>query len=607
MAKQGGHIVLATPSGSKPAWLSKKYPEVCRVERNGLRMAHGGRHNHCYSSPVFRRKVSEMSERLARRYKDHPALIMWHINNEFNGGECHCNFCYARYRSWLKQRYGSLKALNHAWWNHFWAHAYSSWDEIEAKDSENTPGELDWRRFISDNCIDYFKHEIAPLKRLTPKVPVTANFMGAYYGGLDYWKLAAAEDVVSWDSYPQWHRGDDVWEASTVAFSHDVMRSMKHGKPFILMESTPEGTNWQAVGKGKAPGMHLASSLQAVAHGSDSVMYFQWRKGRGSCEQFHGAVVDHAGHENTRLFKEVAATGALLEKLSPLIGTSPDAEVAMMWDQDTRWAVELARGPRNRDKDFERDAQEHYFELWKRGIPVDGVNLDSDISKYKVLIATSLFMLTEDFARKIEAFVRKGGVLVTTYLAGTINESMLCHLGGRPGLLRKVLGIWAEETDALADTERQTVVGKGGPGFGLKGSFPARHYADIVHLEGAEALATYGHSWYAKSPALTENSYGRGKAYYLAARGSRDLLDQFYGRLAKRAGLRTVLDAKIPKGVEVCERADESRRFVFLINFNAKACSVPLGRFKGVDMDSGKRAGKRVRLGAYGVAVLRQL
>ena len=354
--------VLATPSGARPAWLSQKYPEVLRVGPNRQRNLHGKRHNHCWTSPVYREKVTIINTRLAERYQDHPALMMWHLSNEY-GGECHCDLCQAAFRQWLQNKYGTLDALNQAWWTAFWSHTYTDWSQIE---SPSPIGEdlvhgqnLDWKRFTTNQAVDFMRHEIKPLREITPDVPLTTNFMRDFMP-LNYWRFAPELDVISWDSYPRWHQSSDPDEAARIAFNHDVFRSLKGGKPFMLMESTPSMTNWMATAKLKRPGMHLLSSLQAVAHGSDTVQYFQWRKSRGSSEKFHGAVVDHAGHENTRVFRDVAEVGAALEKLDDVVGTTVRPEVAVIFDWENWWAVEDAAGPQNPHKGYLDTCQRHY-------------------------------------------------------------------------------------------------------------------------------------------------------------------------------------------------------------------------------------------------------
>ena len=358
IAENGGYVVLATPSGARPAWLAQKYPEVLRVQANRQRILFGGRQNHCFTSPVYREKCSIINRKLAERYKDHPALLVWHVSNEYSG-ECHCELCQKAFREWLKRKYDNdLDKLNEQWWTSFWSHTYTDWEQIQSPaphgESRVHGHNLDWKRFVTDQTVDFIKNEIAPLKEITPNIPVTTNLMGTY-PGLDYWKIAPVLDVISWDIYPTWHSPqNDAELACRIGFLHDLNRSFKGGKPFMLMESTPSITNWHPVAKLKRPGMHLLASMQAVAHGSDTVQYFQWRKSRGSNEKFHGAVVDHCGHENTRVFRDVAEVGSVLKKLDPVIGTTVNAEVAVIYDWENNWAIEDAEGPRKDKKNYQQ-------------------------------------------------------------------------------------------------------------------------------------------------------------------------------------------------------------------------------------------------------------
>ena len=605
LAGNGAYAVLATPSGSKPAWMSEKYPEVRRVDASGHREPHAGRHNHCRTSPVYREKCVEINTRLARRYSEHPALLVWHVSNEYNGGECHCDLCLGAFRDWLREKYDDdLDKLNHAWWTGFWSHTFTSWEQIRPVDGSIHGMMLDWKRFITDQTIDFFETESAPLREYAPDVPVTTNFMGIY-PGLNYPKFARHVDVVSWDSYPAWHdTGDDPSVAAQTAFVHDVNRSMKGGQPFMLMESTPSFPSRGTVRKRKRPGMHLLSSLQAVAHGSDTVQYFQWRKGRGGCEKFHGAVVDHVGHENTRVFRDVADVGEALKKLDGVVGASVSPEVAIIYDWENRWAMEQAVALGENVK-YPETCMAHYRPFWERGIPVDVIDATRDFSGYRLMIAPMLYMLREGIAERIAEFVRGGGTVVTTYWSGMVDRNDLCFRDGFPAQgLREVFGVWAEETDVLHSFDENAVAMAEDNVLGLSGSHPAREICALIHAGGAEVLGTYEKDFYVGRPALTMNTHGDGQAYYVASRNDAAFLYDFYGALVGQAGIGPVLEGDLPEGVTAQVRTDGERRYVFLMNFNPGERTVDLGAEEFEDMLNGEGVTGQVRLEGYGIKVL---
>ena len=407
--ENGIYTVLATPSGSKPLWMSEKYPEIRRVSASLHRDQSGGRHNHCYTSPVYREKVRLMNTALAQRFSKHPGVILWHLSNEY-GGECCCPLCQAAFREWLKEKYGTLEALNHAWWNDFWAHTVTDWEQIHAPGPEGEDGafiqHLDWKRFVTHQVVDFVKAERDAVKAVDPSIPCTTNFM-YYHNDYNYFKFKDELDVICWDAYPQWRGGNNAKLASIYGLWHDAMRSIKR-QPFLLMESTPSTANWWPVSKLKKPGQHRMSSMQAVAHGSNSVQYFQFRKSRGAFEKFHGAVVDHQGGTEPREFQDVKAMGQLLERIDAVTQSDVHAQVALVFDWENRWAIDDAQGPRNKGMHYVEQVQAHYRALWRMGISVDIVDEECDISGYKLVIAPMLYLLREGFEETAEGLCGPG-------------------------------------------------------------------------------------------------------------------------------------------------------------------------------------------------------
>lgn len=610
MAANGGHILLATPSGARPAWLSQKYPEVLRVNEKREKQLHGQRHNHCFTSPVYREKTSEMNKILAERYKDHPALIMWHVSNEFSG-DCHCDLCQAAFRTWLKNKYNnSLDQLNHAWWATFWSHTYTSWEQIE---SPSSIGEnqlhgltLDWKRFVTDQTVDFYRNEIKPLKAITPNIAVTTNFMGENphmgpFGGLDYSRFVDDIDVISWDAYPSWHNNwEKTWQlAANTAFVHDLYRSLKGGKPFLLLESTPSLVNWQPVNKLQRPKMNLLSSLQAIAHGSDSVMYFQWRKSRGSSEKLHGAAVDHYGNENTRVFKEAAELGSRLDSLSEVAGTSVDAKVAVIYDWENRWALQDAQGFAKQHLDYVKTCQEHYQAFWKQGIPVDVIPAHYNLSKYKIVIAPMLYMLKRETAQAIQDFVDAGGTYISTYMSGMVDVNDLCYIESDPNPLYPVLGIRVNEIDSLYRTDKQSVSWE-------NKSYAASDFCEIIEPTSATVLASYEQDFYSGTPALTLNHYKHGKAYYMSTRLETAFLDLFYQEIAAEHDLHNPLGMSLPEGVSLHTRTDGDTHYLFLMNFTEETQTVTVpGSYEISEISDDELVANQLTLSKYDVRTLK--
>lgn len=601
IGRNGGKVILSTPSGARPRWLAEKYPEVLRVGADGVREHFRARHNHCYTSPVYREKVRAINERLAARYGKNDTVVAWHISNEY-GGECRCPLCADAFRRFLREKYdGDIDKLNLAWWTTFWSKTFTDFSQIEPPGAYTEQGlhglNLDWRRFVTHQTRDFLLHEIAPIRAHCPEKPVTINMMYEFYD-LDYHAIAPAIDIASWDSYPDWHCGDNAQVAQRTAFWHDLYRSLKE-RPFLLMESTPSMVNWKPYNKPKRPGMDTLSSMQAVAHGSDSVQYFQWRKSRGASEKFHGAVVGHDGTGETRVFRSVQRTGSVLQRIDEVCGTITRAKVAIVFDWESRWALDDCQGFANADKKYMQTCYDYHRVLWERGIDCDIVSPKADLSRYTLVIAPMLYLTDAQTAENLTHFVENGGTLYGTYMLATVNETDLCYLGGLPGAgLKEVFGILSEEIDTLYPDERQ---------HALCGT--QRHelcdYCEVIHLRGATALATYDDGWYAGMPAVTEHAFGKGRAIYQACRDSGSLKEQLLTQLLAQAGVTGNVPAPLPHGVSAHSRTDGVHTYLFVENYLEQTVRIPLhARMHELCTDTDCDS---VELPAYGFAVLREL
>ncbi len=600
LADNGVYACLATSTAAQPAWLSLRFPDVLPTGWDGLKRRHGGRVNFCPSSPNYRRYSSALAEELALRYQDHPTLVAWHIANEY-GNHCYCELCAEGFRQWLKERHGSLDALNEAWNNNFWSHRFYAWQEIEPPmaigERGNSPMLLDYDRFQNQAILECYLGEYRAIKAITPEVAITTNFM-SQFKPLNYAAWAPYLDVVSFDSYPR----PDL-PMSDVAFNHEQMRGLKDGQPFMLMEQTPSQTNWMPRNPLKRPGVMRLQSYQAVAHGADTVMFFQWRRARGGPEKMHGAIVDHVGHEHTRVFQEVQELGAELESLGDtLLDSRQEARVALLFDWENWWAIDYSSGP-SADLNYIGLCKRYYHALWQANIAVDVVRPEAHLEGYDLVLAPMLYMVRPGVADHLKTYVRQGGSLLVSFLSGLVDENDMATLEGYPGELRELLGIWVEEFDPLLKEETRGVVMRE-PWGRLQGDYRAGVLCDLLHLEGAVARATFGESFYAGRPALTVNEYGQGKALYVAADVEDAMLRDLLLTLCDERDIAPALE--VPDGVEVTQRIKEGRGYTFVLNHSGEEQTLRLP--KGCrDLLSGQALEGEVRLAAHDVWILEGL
>ena len=595
----GVYTVLATPSGAMPSWMAEKYPEIRRVSEDGIRARYGVRHNNCFSSPVYREKVKIINTKLAERYSKHPGVVLWHISNEYNVDDCHCELCKANFRKYLEKKYKTVEELNNKWWNGFWSHRVNSFAQIDPPGRHgeyiSNPLRIEWHRFKNELLFDFVQHEIDTLKAINPDIPVNTNFME--YWDVDYNKLAQRLDVVSWDNYPFWHKTNEFYNASKTAMYHSLFNSFKKDRPFMMMESSPSATNWQPVCKLRRPGMHLLSSMQAVAHGSDTVQYFQWRKSRGQSEQFHGAVVGHDNSEDTRVFKDVTKVGQELKNIEEVCGSLTKNEVAILFDYDNLWSLDIANAYLNelRYKGFMDILMKNYSALWDLNIGCDFVFENDDLSNYKAIVVPMLFMLKRDLKAKIEKYVENGGIAVITFCSGAVDEDGLAFFDKECYPFRKLLGVKAEETDSLYSDQFNSV-------SMLGGTYKTGRYCELAYAEGATVIGEYLDEFYCGMPAVTVNNYGKGKAYYIAT----DFELDGYTALYKEWFSGTITPEKMietPHNVSVTFRYSEDNTYVFVMNFNGESEHVEIPFEYNVlsgEFDGGN-------ISPYGVVVLKKI
>jgi len=581
-------VDLGTPTAAPPPWFLHLHPEARPVTRDGLLLGGGSRQAYCPSSPAYAAAAAGITRQLARRYGAHPAVVLWHVNNEYGAplGECYCAASAAAFRSWLRDRYGDLDTLNDHWGGTFWSNRYGEWDEIDVPRTSTTvvdPAQrLDFARFSSAALLDCFRRERDILHELSPGIPVTTNFMANNCKSVDYWRWAPEVDVISNNNYlvaedPAGHVG--------LAMSADLARSLAGGGPWLLMEHSTSAVSWQPRNIAKRPGEMRRNSLAHVARGADGLLFFPWRAGRIGAEKHHSAMLPQGG-TGTRVWREVVGLGTEVAALAGLRGTAVEPDIALLWDWESWWAQELEWRP-------------SYEASFQAGLTADFAHPEADLSRYRLVIAPALYLMTERAAANLRRYVEGGGTLVVSCFSGIVDEFDRVYPGPYPGALRDVLGLTVDEWLPLRAGEQVALTFEE-PGLPADVTSPglspaataardvaapasepagtADAWTEAVILAGAKPVAWYADGPAAGYPAVTRHDLGEGRAWYVSARTDAATTAAALTAARASAGLAAPFPAPDgwPRDLELVRRADGQRRFIALINHGHDPVTVRL-------------------------------
>jgi beta-galactosidase len=569
----GVRAVLGTPTAAPPTWLMAKYPDIAAMDQNGVRYRFGSRDNRCLNNPHYLAATRAIVTAMAEHYKDNPAVMGWQIDNELGGPKCYDPYCLRAFQEWCRRKYGRLDALNRAWGTVFWSHTYTDWSQIPLPWNtlfgvHNPALELDFDRFFSDSTHQYLAMQAGILRHIAPNKPITHNEMGMF-DGIDYSELSTSIDFVAWDNYPMIRAASGFADYFGPAMGHDLMRGAKYGQNFMVMEEEGGLPGWNMFWGRQAPAaLYRVWTYQAIAHGADGISFFRWRTSPYGTEQYWEGVLDQDSYANAR-YRMVAQIGKEVQRLAPLLdGSTVRSQVAVLVSPDSRWAFHI----QTLVKGFSYDRELHdYYDAFRRaGISADMIFPSADFSKYKVIAAPSLFVVTPALTEKLTHFVEAGGTLVLTFRSGVKDEHNDVTRQTLPGPFATMAGIAIHEFDPQISQEQHLVEPDGT-------RFPARVWFDVLTPITAQALATYGDDFYAGKAAVTENHYGHGRVYYVGTEsGSKQFYNQFANRILAEAGVP--LGPTLPVGVELQAREKAGSRIMFLLNYTNQTQSIHLGR-----------------------------
>jgi len=601
LAGHGIKVVLSTPTAAPPAWVIQRHPDILPEDYTRTPKSFGIRRHYCFNNEHYHEHSKGIAGAMAGHYCGNPAVIGWQTDNELGCHDttrCYCKNCAAAFRRWLRARYGSLADLNEAWGTVFWSQEYNEWEQIplpwksvESQMAHNPSLLLDFYRFSSDSVVAFQKMQIDILRDLCPRHFITHNLMGLF-DQVDYFDLAADLDFVSWDNYPNYSESSPHW----TGMSHDVMRGLRACN-FWVMEQQSGAVGWNTFGSTPRPGLIRLWTYQAIAHGADAVLYFRWRTSRFGTEQFWHGILDHHGRPGRR-YDEVKQIGAELAKHShEWIDCCPRNEIAFVLSYQQGWAFHVQ--PQHSAMSYWHELYRLYEPLREFGAGVDFISPEADFSRYKLIVAPLLFLMDPALARRLKTYVEKGGVLVGTFRSGVKDSNNVAADLPLPGLLADIFGISIIEYDSMKPGLSNSVVVDE---THLRTT--ARIWADVIEPGTASVLARYTGDFYAGKGAVTVNTLGSGRAYYIGTALEPEFYAEFFKAILDQCAIATF--DSLPEGVEASVRCNDGARIVFLVNPFREPAPVTIdGEY--VSLLDEKTVGPRVTLPGYGVMVLKEI
>ena len=583
-ARRDIDVVLCTPTSCPPLWLYEKYPDAVMVEKDGTPTRTGIRGHRCVNHPAVRRHCERMIAEMTRHYAGNKAVVAWQIDNELEAYFCFCGHCNAKFREWLRRRYGTLQELNRAYGNVVWSGEYSSWEQIQPPYGHypdawlNPAFMLDYARFASDNVIDFSNWQAEIIRRNCPGLPVTTNVW--FCGHMpDFYDEFRTLDFISYDNYPTTKLPDNPEECYSHAFHLDMMRGVKRA-PFWVMEQLSGGMGcWAPMARTPEPGMIRGYALQAFAHGADTVVFFRWRTANIGAEMHWHGLIDHSNVPGRR-FREFAELCREAEPLAAFQGAKNPADVAILLSFDDEFAFKIQ--PQTNGYYYLEQLQRLHAAFTALGLNVDVISQKAPLDGYRIVCAPEMYVTDEMVSRSLHDFAAQGGTVILTTRSGVKDAHNNAIMAPLPTVYRDMAGVCATE---YAPIGYDSVPVKFADGTVVQG----KQWCDVLQAEGAQVLAAFDGEYFRGAPAITRNAYGQGSVYYIATVGHQALYDRLICMAVEEAGLPFVPD--LPERVEIATRAKDGNTARFIFNNDS--------REKTFTLD-----GERITLAPYGMKIV---
>lgn len=563
-------VMFGTPTATFPAWLFKKYPGIVMKDKNGLAMSFGGRRQYCFNSNIYWDYTKKIVSKLIDHYKDEETIVAWQIDNELGheGSDmCYCENCQAKFKIWLKEKYKIIDELNNRWGTIFWGQTYNDFDEVPAPlptiTTHNPSLKLDWARFRSDSLNDYANMQVDLVKKLKGDFQtVTTNLSGGFFTKYyDHFENTKNMDFVSYDNYPVWGGLKEPNPPFVTAATHDFVRGLKD-QNFWVVEELIGAQGHDVIGYLPRPNQAKMWAYQAFGHGCNNMLFFRWRGMTKGAEQYCYGIIDQ-DNETGRKYEEVKDFFEDIVKYEEVVNSKIKSEIAILYDYDNVWSW-LAQS-QSQKFDFSLELMRTYVPFYKMNTNIDIIPVNKNIDNYKIIVMPVMKIVTKELHRKLDDFVKKGGILILTFRTGLKDKDNNILFGQvLPGYFREMAGIKVSEIESLQEGQKVKIKGHG-EFSGLETEVEI--WREILEAETAEVLYSYADGLFKDKACVTLNNYGKGKVVYIGGGVGSKALDPLFAKLIKEVG---IYNNESEMGLEVYPRELKGEKYLFITNHTDK-------------------------------------
>jgi beta-galactosidase len=585
--EEGLRVLVQMYVDSAPDWVGRKYPDSHFVSIGGEVMPSNAAPGFCFDHPGVRKAVLGLFSALAERMKTKPAFLGWDLWSEpavINWAQapyirspefCFCPNTVARFRGWLRQKYGSLDALNRAWYRRF-----EKWEDVEPNRLSTIlsyTDYIDWRQFIVDKLAEDLRMKYDAVKRVLPDRVVTSHAAAPSLftsplsgeGAPDDWKMADVVDYWGTSFYPKHSNPvgrDPAFRGSLLDFSRSASDAKANG--FYIGElQAGFGTIALRLSGTVTPSDERIWMWSAFARGAKGLSVYAWYPMSSGYESGGYGLINLDGTLTERARAAGAVARVIDRNQSLFLDARPlPAEVAIVYNPLSYFVggrqPQPASGAQGEVWGMQqRSMQGYYRALFPANVPVDFVHIDEiargKAGQYKLVILPYPLMISGAAGKGLVDYVRNGGALVTEARAAWNDEH---------GRAKDVIpGFGLSEVCGCRETSvQQTVSGK----TEIKtasGKIRGALYEEVLTPSNGRIIGTFGDG----SPAIVESSFGKGKMMAIGSflgtsfeTDKDDATGAFIRGLLDWAGVRKPFDAN----VEV--RAMRSGDALLLVAFN---------------------------------------